>query len=171
MVSFKFLVLGIAGTAAAFPQPTAAPDLEKRANCAKVTGALSVLKKLGPPATSFCSSYLKVPGAKTSTTTVTPVTTATTSTTTVTVTSSECPRVVNPGPDSQRGRKRNADYHSAEPEVAAAADLEKRTDVLKLLAAFAAAKVSEGCSCLSISPKVTTTTTATAATSVSFLPL
>jgi hypothetical protein len=43
-----------------------------------------------------------------------------------------------------------------------AEDIVKRTDILALLAAFAAAKVSEGCSCLTLQPKVTKTATQTA---------
>lgn len=76
MVTLKLLfVLAASSVVAAWPEPTPAAYLDQRAvNCAKVTGALSVLKKLGPPATSFCSSYLKIPGTLTSTTTVTPAT-------------------------------------------------------------------------------------------------
>lgn len=74
MVAFKLLLAATAsGLVAAWPEPTAAAYLDNRAiDCSKVTGALSVLKKLGPPATTFCSSYLKLPGTKTSTTTITP---------------------------------------------------------------------------------------------------
>lgn len=51
------------GSVAALP---AEPMLEARAvNCAKVTGALFVLKNLGPPASTFCSSFLKVPATTT----------------------------------------------------------------------------------------------------------
>lgn len=76
MVAFKLLLAAMAGRlVTAWPEPTAGAHLEDRAiNCAKVTGALSVLKKAGPPATSFCSSFLKIPGTQTSTTTVTPAT-------------------------------------------------------------------------------------------------
>lgn len=49
------------------------------------------------------------------------------------------------------------------------ANVEKRTDVLALLAAFAAAKVSEGCSCLNLQPKATTTNTYTALAPVRLL--
>lgn len=69
-VAAVFTALG-----AAWPEPTPAAQLDQRAiDCSKVTGALSVLKKLGPPATSFCSSYLKIAGTKTLTTTFTPAT-------------------------------------------------------------------------------------------------
>jgi hypothetical protein len=74
MVSFKLLVVSsVASVAIAHPQPTPAAHLEERTDCAKINGALTILKKLGPPATSFCSSYLKVPMTKTLTTTTTPV--------------------------------------------------------------------------------------------------
>jgi hypothetical protein len=74
MVSFKFLaVSSVVSVALAHPQPTPAAHLEERTDCAKINGALTILKKLGPPATSFCSSYLKVPMTKTLTTTTTSV--------------------------------------------------------------------------------------------------
>ncbi|KAH7346019.1 hypothetical protein BKA66DRAFT_447873 [Pyrenochaeta sp. MPI-SDFR-AT-0127] len=121
-------------------------------DCAKVTGALSVLKKLGPPATSFCSSYLKIQG-KTATTTFTPpAVTVTTSTTYITTYQSRCGQEKRNVPINYRG------FQYAEP-----ADLEQRGNILPLLAAFAAAKISEGCSCLGLQPKTVTTTTRTAA--------
>jgi hypothetical protein len=68
-----FLVASIGRLVAARPEPTPLANLQDRAvDCAKVTGALSALKKLGPPATTFCRSYLKVPGTSTITTTTTP---------------------------------------------------------------------------------------------------
>jgi hypothetical protein len=46
-------------------------------------------------------------------------------------------------------------------------DVEKRTDkVLPMLAAFAVAKITDGCNCLGIQPKAITTMTVAAATSV-----
>lgn len=58
------------GSVVAFP---AEPTLAARAvDCGKVTGALSVLKNLGPPATTFCSSFLKVPATQTVISTTTP---------------------------------------------------------------------------------------------------
>jgi hypothetical protein len=49
------------------PMPTD-PAIEKRApDCKAVNAALTILKALGPPATSFCSSYLRVPTAATTT--------------------------------------------------------------------------------------------------------
>ena len=45
-------------------EPTAA-HLVKRVDCKALNLALTVLKNLGPPATSFCSSYLKVPATRT----------------------------------------------------------------------------------------------------------
>lgn len=63
------------GLAAAWPEPIGARPLDQRAiDCSKINDALSVLKKLGPPATTFCSSFLKVPGTKTLTATITPAT-------------------------------------------------------------------------------------------------
>lgn len=69
------LAATLGGLVAAWPEPVAARPLDERAiDCSKVNGALSILKKLGPPATTFCSSYLKVPATKTVITTVTPAT-------------------------------------------------------------------------------------------------
>lgn len=49
------------------PMP-ANPATEKRApDCKAVSAALTILKALGPPATSFCSSYLRIPTAATTT--------------------------------------------------------------------------------------------------------
>jgi hypothetical protein len=83
--------------------------------------------------------------------------TKTTSTTTVTVTSAACSQ-----------QKRNAHIDNRGFEYARAADVEdiKRGDILGLLAAFADAKISEGCSCLNLQPKATKTTIFTAATPV-----
>lgn len=52
-----------------YPQPTpAVAELDKRAvNCNAVNLALSALKILGAPATSFCSSYISVPATTTMT--------------------------------------------------------------------------------------------------------
>jgi hypothetical protein len=48
--------------------------IEQRAvNCNAVTGVLGIVKALGAPATSFCSSYLSVPATSTVLTTTTPV--------------------------------------------------------------------------------------------------
>jgi predicted PhzF superfamily epimerase YddE/YHI9 len=49
------------------PNLAALPHLfEKRnVNCAKVTGVLAVIKILGPPATSFCRSFVQSPGVTT----------------------------------------------------------------------------------------------------------
>ncbi|KAJ4378756.1 hypothetical protein N0V86_005627 [Didymella sp. IMI 355093] len=66
---FNVVLAATISSVAALP---AEPTLEARAvNCAKITGALSVLKNLGPPATTFCSSFLKVPATATITTTTT----------------------------------------------------------------------------------------------------
>jgi hypothetical protein len=41
-------------------------------NCGKVTGVLSAVKALGPLATAFCSTYLRIPGTTTVQTTTIP---------------------------------------------------------------------------------------------------
>ncbi|KAH7339229.1 hypothetical protein BKA66DRAFT_577324 [Pyrenochaeta sp. MPI-SDFR-AT-0127] len=161
MVAFKLLLAAAAsGLVTAWPEPTAAAYLDQRGiDCSKVTGALGVLKKLGPPATTFCSSYLKIPKTKTATTTFTPATvTETTSTNTVTVTSLACGQQKRNVPIDYRG------FEYAKPN--AVEGLEERGDVHPLLRAFAAAKISEGCSCLGLQPKATTTVTSTAAAPV-----
>lgn len=150
MVAFKLLLaVTVSSLVAAWPEPTAIAKIDNRAiDCSKSNGCIGVLKKIGPPASSFCRSYLKVPGTKTTTTTITPVAvyvhnlsfhkptsevadnnrTSTTSTTTVTVTSSVC----------GQSQKRN---ENQDLEIATVEDIDKRTDVLALLADFAAAKV------------------------------
>jgi hypothetical protein len=74
MVAFKlFLAVTASQLVAAWPEPTAAAYLDNCAiDCSKLTGCLGVLKKIGPAANTFCSSYLKIPQAKTLTTTTTP---------------------------------------------------------------------------------------------------
>ena len=54
----------------AHPSPLPAVNL----NCQLVTNILNTLRLLGPPATAFCSSYLSVPSATTTTKTTTPKT-------------------------------------------------------------------------------------------------
>lgn len=75
MLAFKFfLAASLGGLVTAWPEPTeVAYHLDHAVDCAKVTGALSVLKKVGPAATSFCRSYLKAPATQITTTTTTPV--------------------------------------------------------------------------------------------------
>ncbi|KAF2844917.1 hypothetical protein T440DRAFT_559312 [Plenodomus tracheiphilus IPT5] len=156
MVSFQLVLLAAAGLTAAYPEPTPAAALEHRqdVNCAKVTGALSVLNKLGPPATTFCSSFLKISKIK-ATKTIVPMTTTTTTTTT-TVTSNMC--------QAQKKHRRNGEIVFARPDTSVQdleerGNLEERTNVLPLLAAFAAAKISAGCSCLHIQAATTTVAT------------
>jgi hypothetical protein len=62
--------------ATASPVPDALDsDLQKRAlDCKAVNAALTVLKALGPPATAFCSSYLRIPATITSVSTATAAT-------------------------------------------------------------------------------------------------
>ena len=155
MVSIKLLVLGIAGLAIAHPEPTRAANLDKRVDCAKVNGALTVLRKLGPPATAFCSSYLRIPATTTIKTTSTPV--STTTVTTTTTIRGDC------GQQKKHRRKREVLFNEPQDSIE---DLEKRTNILPLLAAFAAAKVSDGCRCLNIKPKATKVTIVEAPTSV-----
>ena len=67
-------VAGVFSISAVSAEPTT-PKLQKGVDCKAVNLALTVLKGLGPPATSFCSSYLKVPATSTvSITTTTPIT-------------------------------------------------------------------------------------------------
>jgi hypothetical protein len=77
MLTFK-LVLVAAATSVlgiALPEPTAAAQLDLRGvNCKKVNAAFDVLKKLGPPATSFCRDYLHMPATSTAVTITTPAT-------------------------------------------------------------------------------------------------
>jgi hypothetical protein len=58
-------------TVSANPFPVPMPTdlgIEKRAHdCKAVNAALTILKGLGPPAISFCSSYLHIPTAATTT--------------------------------------------------------------------------------------------------------
>ncbi|KAF3031584.1 hypothetical protein E8E12_001719 [Didymella heteroderae] len=152
------VVAGALGIATASLEPTPA-HLDKRVDCRAVNLALTVLKKLGPPATSFCSSYLKVPATKTvSITTITPTTTVTASTTTVTVTSAVCNAPMRRSP----GQLSNDRINEPQP-IAADAELVKRIDI-PALSAFAAAKLSSGCGCLSLAPKTSITATVTAPT-------
>lgn len=84
--------------------------------------------------------------------------TRTTSTSIMTVTSAACVQKRNT-PLDYRGflKARAADIE----------DIDKRGNILGLLAAFATAKVSEGCSCLNLRPKATKIITSTAVASVS----
>lgn len=79
--------------------------------------------------------------------------TKTTSITTVTTTKDVCEAQKRNVPIDYRG------FDYAEP-------VDRRDNVLDLLAAFAAAKISEGCSCFNLQPKATTTATRTAAAPV-----
>ncbi|EMD89539.1 hypothetical protein COCHEDRAFT_1106749 [Bipolaris maydis C5] len=141
-------VLGVA-----LPEPTPAALLNASpVNCGKFNNALSVLKKLGPPATSFCRSYIKAPA----TSTIVTITTA--------PTVAQCP-----------GKKRDiaaahADYEIERSEEASWM-AQKRTNILPQLQMFAAAKVSEACSCLCLKPTATATLTSTAPAPVRFFLL
>ncbi|KAH7064290.1 hypothetical protein BKA63DRAFT_572206 [Paraphoma chrysanthemicola] len=133
------------------PMPTD-PAIEKRApDCKAVNAALTILKALGPPATSFCSSYLRVPTAAT-TTFIAPAATVTVTTSTQTITSGLCPQA-NKRDEFIIERTANSIYRRP-----ANKPLQKRIDI-PALSAFAASKLSSGCSCLSITPKKTVTTT------------
>ncbi|KAF2633246.1 hypothetical protein BU25DRAFT_416500 [Macroventuria anomochaeta] len=134
------LLAGAIGAVSAFP---AEVTLEARAvNCAKV------------PATS------------TITTTTALTSTVVTSTATVTTTSSACPvsndEVCNGLSGANCPAQKRA-VNSAKGIVRAAEpEAGPVVNILPLLAAFAQAKISEGCSCLNIKLKATTTFTATA---------
>lgn len=69
-VSNSLLLISIAATTHANPMAQPTDLLEKRLNCKDVNVVLNVIKALGPPATSFCSSYLHIPGPTTRTTTL-----------------------------------------------------------------------------------------------------
>jgi hypothetical protein len=71
-ISNPQLLLVIAATASANPVARPTNALEKRINCNQVNAVLGVLKVLGEPATTFCSSYLRIPATATRTTTITP---------------------------------------------------------------------------------------------------
>ncbi|KAF5851075.1 hypothetical protein GGP41_010738 [Bipolaris sorokiniana] len=165
MLALKLvLVAATSALGVALPEPTPAALLNAPpVNCGKVNNALSVLKKLGPPATSFCRSYIKAPATSTTVTiTTAPTVTSTTSTTTVTVTSAQCP-----------GQKRDvaaahADYEIERSEEASWV-VQKRTNILPQLQLFAAAKVSEACSCLCLKPTATATLTSTAPAPLAWL--
>ncbi|KAH8635888.1 hypothetical protein IG631_07722 [Alternaria alternata] len=153
-------VAGVLSISAVSAEPTP-PQFQKSVDCKAVNLALTVLKKLGPPATSFCSSYLNIPATKTlSITTTTPTTTVTTSTSTVTVTSRVCeaPKRRSPG---QLSNDRSTDLQTGDLEL----ELFKRHNI-PALQVIAAAKLSSGCSCLSLTPKTSITATVTAPTSV-----
>ena len=69
--------------------------------------------------------------------------------------------------NAQQKRDGSIDYRGLEyVDPNAVQGLEQRADGFAALAAFASAKISEGCSCLNIQPKATTTTTKSAAAPV-----
>jgi hypothetical protein len=70
---FQFNIALLVSFVAVVTSSPAPANLEQRAaNCNVVTGALAILKPLGAPATSFCSSYLHIPATSTLTTTSAP---------------------------------------------------------------------------------------------------
>jgi hypothetical protein len=86
------------------------------------------------------------------------------------VTSSVCPAAANPVRRAVPSGKPFKVYWDG-TKTNVVENVEKRTEkVLPLLAAFAAAKISDGCNCLGIQPKATTTKTIAAATSVRSSP-
>ncbi|KZM25154.1 hypothetical protein ST47_g3697 [Ascochyta rabiei] len=152
---YHLLFVAAVGSVSALP---AEPTLAARGpiNCAKVDGAIAVLKNLGTPATTFCSSFLKIPAIATATATIIPTRTIVISTVTVTTFSSVCPAPAeDPSPQAITMVKKKAREAEAEPVV----------NLLPLLIAFADAKISAGCCCLNIKPRATTTATVTAAPS------
>ena len=69
----NFFILSLATSAFAGPLAQPMDSIERRAvDCKKVNAALSVLKVLGPPATTFCSSYIHIPATTTQTATAVP---------------------------------------------------------------------------------------------------
>ncbi|KAH7074343.1 hypothetical protein BKA63DRAFT_312064 [Paraphoma chrysanthemicola] len=140
----RLLVL-IAAAAHANPiaQPTS--SLGKGINCNQVNVVLNVIKALGPPATSFCSSYLHIPAPTTRITTIAPaIVTVPTSTVTVETIQPQCPALA----------KRYADL------VEDTAAIEKRIN-LPALSVFAAAKLSTACGCLGLTTPAPATRTVT----------
>ncbi|KAH7389950.1 hypothetical protein BKA66DRAFT_526814, partial [Pyrenochaeta sp. MPI-SDFR-AT-0127] len=119
--------------------------IARAVDCKAVTGVLRVVKALGAPATSFCSSYLRVPATSTVRATITPTQVATVTAPPVVtqITDPSCPRSVAP--------IRRAIPH-----------LDKR-GLPPALKVYAAAEISSACACLSLKPKATTTITATGA--------
>ncbi|OAL49310.1 hypothetical protein IQ07DRAFT_588635 [Pyrenochaeta sp. DS3sAY3a] len=117
--------------------------IARAVNCKVVTGVLGVVKALGAPATSFCSSYLNIPATST-------VRTTKTSTQVSTVTAA--PVVVEVPDPSCRAPVAPRDI----------VDLDKRA-VPPALKLYAAGEISSACACLSLKAKATTTITATAA--------
>jgi hypothetical protein len=83
----------------------------------------------------------------------------------VTVLTSGSGRLIRVGSVPCDQQKRDIDFQGL--EYWKVGDLERRTDVLPLPKAFAAAKVSERCGCLTLQPKVTKTATLTAPAPVS----
>ncbi|KAF7509294.1 hypothetical protein GJ744_008188 [Endocarpon pusillum] len=121
-------------------------------SCNIVTGVFGALKVLGPAATSFCSSYLGVPSATTTSTTVTPAL----STESATVTTTTITTVYAFTGLAKR---------SVEAPHAQVHDLKARM-VPQAMAKFRAEEISSACSCFNITPRSTVTVTSTAPTPV-----
>ncbi|KAH8665231.1 hypothetical protein BGZ60DRAFT_411022 [Tricladium varicosporioides] len=113
----------------------------RAANCKAIVGVLAALKGLGGPATSFCSSYLRI-GTSTVTSTVTPPASTTTVVSATTVTTT----VLRHGP----GKRDTFRESKATPAA---------------LRAFAAAEITSACKCLQL-PTQTAAVTVTAATPI-----
>jgi hypothetical protein len=70
---YLFLTIALWGNVLVSAHPKHGELVVARAvNCKVVTGVLAVVKALGVPATSFCSSYLHIPATSTVQATVTP---------------------------------------------------------------------------------------------------
>lgn len=180
MLSFKSIyvqiVLWVCINANAIPTQTLASVNERAVNCNAVSGALKVLQSLGAPATSFCSSYLRVPATATTTVTSTPIrytepdllsctiadlarSTVTTIVGTTTVYSRTC---------QAPARRAAPIFGEGVGHVAYSEVLEVRQAVnIAALQVFAASQLSSGCSCLNLAPKTTRIVSQTAAPSVS----
>ncbi|KAF2130703.1 hypothetical protein P153DRAFT_383929 [Dothidotthia symphoricarpi CBS 119687] len=173
MLTLKFLHIQVALwtciNAIAVPAPTNALVNERAVNCNSVSGALKVLKGLGAPATSFCSSYLKIPATVTTTTTTTPVSTVQTIVATTTTYQAVCPAA--PARRDAAAVAAALFARRAVPAAETGAVQARQAVDLAALKIFAASQLSSGCSCLSLAPKTTRTATTTAAASVRLIPI
>ncbi|KAF2996888.1 hypothetical protein E8E13_005205 [Curvularia kusanoi] len=165
MLALKLALVAATGVlGAALPEHTAAAHLDLRGvDCGSNNAAFNELKKLGPPGTSFCRSYLKMPATSTRVTTVTAATvTKTTSTKTVTVTSSSCPKQKREalGPGLRYVLEFTHEFSRITPDDLTR-EVQKRNDYLPQLQGYGAAKISQGCGCICMKPTATQVVTST----------
>jgi hypothetical protein len=162
--SFYLLAGLLAFTSAnLLPEPTTDPIadnvIDKRANCGIITGALAILTILGPPATSFCSSYLRVATAVIATRTAAvprPVYVLRHRSSKY-LTNRTVFLELSPPPHLQSTSEYLLSCASqAELEFTRGARRRARKRIkLPALSACAASQLSSGCSCLNIVPKTT----------------